>query len=672
MTRKALSMLLVVAVAAIAMPLMAQEEETGPKVLTPEIADALKSVRSVYISPDGEHVIYSLYTPAKLGVSKRGSSEYFIMPFDGGESRKYISGEGSPSSLTWRPGHDQLTFLASRDGKRQVWALPLDSGEAFALTESETSISSYQWNGDGTRLAYLATDPEKESITKAKKEGRDMTVVEYAYNFTRLHVLDMKSMESKAITPAEYQVWSFHWAPDESQFLITASDEKTTDSRYMFQRIYLLDAGSGERRLALESQHGKLGDVVWSPDGKHIAWNGGVDIADPAAGSLFVYNVESGTAENLTGDNIETVTGVEWLDNDTLAFTVIQYQHSLLFSTKIDGSGRTELIGKGPIFRGVSLSGNGGRMAFSASTPAHPNELYVMEKGGEAKRMTNSNPELEEYALGKQEIIEWEASDGWKIQGVLIYPVGYEEGARYPLIVNPHGGPESSSMHGWGTSATSWGQIAAGKGYFLLKPNYRASTGRGVAYSKANHQDLGGREFEDVVDGVKYLIAQGLVDEKKVGCGGGSYGGFFSAHAATQYSEHFAAAVVFAGPSSQYSKIGTTDTTWENAYVHYDLPEWWKHHELIWKFSPVAYVDNCKTPTLICHGENDLRVPLGQAQELYRNIKSATDTPVQLVIYPRAGHGVRELAHRLDYGERSLLWFDKYLKGLDVDVTPVY
>jgi dipeptidyl aminopeptidase/acylaminoacyl peptidase len=672
MKKSLVAVLFLFVFAACFLPVSAQEETNEPKVMTAEVAEALQSVRSVYLSPCGEWVIYSVSKPAVPGKDKYPSSEYRIMPFSGGEDRFFLSGDGSPSSLKWRPGKKQLTFLASRDGKRQIWALPLDGGEAFALTSNDTSISSYQWDKDGTKIAFLATEPENEAITKAKKAGRDMDVVEYAYNFTRLYVLDMESKETRAITPAEYQVWGFDWAPDGSQFLITASEEKTTDARYMFQHIYLVDAASGERTRLLDSQEGKLGDVVWSPDGKHIAWNGGTNISDPSAGSLYVYSMETGEAVNHTGDAIETVSGVEWLDNETLAYTTIEFQHSHLYTMKLDGSDKNELLGTGPVFRGVSFSDDGTRLATSASTPTHPSELFVAEAGKELQRRTFHNPHLKNFALGKQEIIEWETTDGWKIQGVLIYPVNYEEGKRYPLIVNPHGGPESSSMDSWSTSATSWGQIAAGKGYFLLRPNYRASTGRGVAFSKANHRDLGGREFEDVVDGVKHLVNIGLVDEKKVGCGGGSYGGFFSAHAATQYSEHFAAAVVFAGPSSQYSKIGTTDTTWENAYVHYDLHDWWNHHELIWEFSPVAYVNNCKTPTLICHGENDKRVPIGQAQELFRNIKAATDTPVQLVIYPRAGHGVRELAHRLDYAERSMLWFDKYVKGLDVDVTPVY
>jgi dipeptidyl aminopeptidase/acylaminoacyl peptidase len=211
-------------------------------------------------------------------------------------------------------------------------------------------------------------------------------------------------------------------------------------------------------------------------------------------------------------------------------------------------------------------------------------------------------------------------------------------------------------MHGWMTRYSKWGQMLAGQGYFVLMPNYRASIGRGVAYSKANHGDLGGREFEDVVDGIDYLIEQGLVDKGRVGCGGGSYGGYFSGIAATKWSQRFAASVVFAGPSSQYSKIGTTDTTWENAYVHYNLPEWWKHHEKIWSFSPVAYVENAQTPTLICHGENDRRVPVGQGWELFRNIKSKGGIPVEFVIYPRAGHGLRE-------SRRAIAWFNKYLKG---------
>jgi dipeptidyl aminopeptidase/acylaminoacyl peptidase len=192
-------------------------------------------------------------------------------------------------------------------------------------------------------------------------------------------------------------------------------------------------------------------------------------------------------------------------------------------------------------------------------------------------------------------------------------------------------------------------------------PNYRGSTGRGVAYSKGDHNDLMGEEMHDNLTGIDHLIQLGLVDKYRVGIGGGSYGGYTSAWAATKHSDRFKAAVVFAGIANQISKAGMTDTPVENAGVHWNV---WLYDDmdLVWDRSPIKHIRNAKTPTLIGHGERDLRVPTGQAYELYRGLKHMK-VPTELVIYPREPHGLRERAHQIDFCQRALAWYQKYLKG---------
>ncbi|MFQ6618777.1 MAG: alpha/beta hydrolase family protein, partial [Fidelibacterota bacterium] len=202
--------------------------------------------------------------------------------------------------------------------------------------------------------------------------------------------------------------------------------------------------------------------------------------------------------------------------------------------------------------------------------------------------------------------------------------------------------------------------LLAAEGYIVFMPNYRGSIGRGVNFSKGDHKDLGGREFQDVLEGIDYLVDQGFVDPERVGMGGGSYGGYFSALAATLYSERFAAAVVFAGISNWYSFTGTTDIPYEMSLVHWNL---WTYDEpqLTWERSPLAHLDKARTPTLIVHGEKDLRVPVGQSRELYRGLEmKGVDT--RLVIYPREPHGLREREHQLDFINRVMEWYDTYVK----------
>jgi dipeptidyl aminopeptidase/acylaminoacyl peptidase len=317
---------------------------------------------------------------------------------------------------------------------------------------------------------------------------------------------------------------------------------------------------------------------------------------------------------------------------------------------------------EGEIFRGVSLSSDGRRYATVCNTPTHPNEVCVGSSNGRSlERLTVSNPELAGMAFGAQESISWTAADGWEITGVLIKPVGFREGTRYPLQMQVHGGPESAYLDGWMTSYSTLAQMLAQRGFMVFMPNYRGSLGRGVEFAKGDHNDPMGKEFEDMLAGIDYLIELGYADPERVGVGGGSYGGYTAAWATTKHSDRFEAAVVFAGITNQTSKIGTTDIPAEIALVHWNF--WgYEDWELAWDRSPIAHMHNANTPTLIGHGERDLRVPTSQAFELYRAL-DYVGVPTQLVIYPREPHGLRERAHQVDWNRRVLSWYERYLLG---------
>jgi dipeptidyl aminopeptidase/acylaminoacyl peptidase len=239
-------------------------------------------------------------------------------------------------------------------------------------------------------------------------------------------------------------------------------------------------------------------------------------------------------------------------------------------------------------------------------------------------------------------------------------PAGYQPGRRYPCIVQIHGGPESAYLDGWLTGYVAWGELLAARGYVVFSPNYRGSVGRGVAYAKADHKDLGGREFEDVLDGIEYLAREGYVDKGRVGMGGFSYGGYFSALAATRYSEHFRAASMGAGIANWLSFTGTSDIPYENSMVHWNL-DVFKNMPLVWDRSPLAHVEKSQTALLISHGEKDERVPISQSWELYTAMKML-DKTVQFDIYPREPHGFLERNHQLQSINRNLEWFERYVK----------
>jgi dipeptidyl aminopeptidase/acylaminoacyl peptidase len=633
-------------------------------VLTPEMVVSLRSASQVAISPDGKQIAYVLRVPREEADDPGPSySEIWMVSTKGGQPRQFTSKPVSSWSPQWSPDGRTLAFLSRREAyhkQTQVYLIPADGGEARRLTESETGVSQFRWSPDGQWIAYTARDPEPEEVKKAKKAGKDWKVAEKYDRHTRLWVINVATGESRQVTQADLTVWSFAWAPDSKRLLIQASEEPDTDSSYLSKRLYTVAASGGEPKLLCETE-GKLGDMAWSPDGGRIAFLGAVDLNDPTSGSLFVVSADGGEANNLTVGYEGTATDVAWRDRNTIAFVAIEGTTTSLNLIPARGGKITKVVTGGPIFSSISFAKDARTFATAASTPSHPPEVFSGSlESKRLTRLTTSNPELQKVRLAQQEVIRWKSVDGMEIEGILVKPLDYEPGKRYPLVLQLHGGPEGVDLNGWTTSYGYPVQLLAARGYMVLKPNYRGSSGRGVAFSKADHKDLGGKEFEDVLAGIDYLDQQGMIDSKRVGTGGWSYGGYFSAWAATRYSDRFAAAVICAAIGNWMSFTGTTDIPREMSLVHWALLPY-DDPQLAWERSPLAYIKNAKTPSLVVHGEKDLRVPPSQGWEIYRALKHA-GVETELVTYPREPHGLRERAHQLDFIKRALDWFDRYLK----------
>jgi dipeptidyl aminopeptidase/acylaminoacyl peptidase len=263
--------------------------------------------------------------------------------------------------------------------------------------------------------------------------------------------------------------------------------------------------------------------------------------------------------------------------------------------------------------------------------------------------------------LGNQKVIKYKARDGMEVEGILIYPVNYDTKKRYPLIVYVHGGPESHYSNGWISSSTRPGQVMAGKGYVVFYPNYRASTGYGVDFSLEGYGDPAGKEFDDIADGIEYLIKEGIADPERVGMAGGSYGGYASAWFATYYTKYVKAVCVAVGISNLISKRGTTDIPYEVLYVHFGkkLEDMW---DLSLKRSPIYWAHQSRTAVLIYGGANDTRVHPSQSIELYRRLKMNNHPAVRLVQYPGEKHGNKNQPAIIDFLYRQILWFDWYVK----------
>jgi dipeptidyl aminopeptidase/acylaminoacyl peptidase len=591
----------------------------------------------------------------------------WLVPVAGGEARRLTAGEDR--SPRWSPDGRHVAFLGRRgDGAlTQVHLLPMSGGDPRALTTAPASVGSFKWSPDGRSIAYTYTDPRTEQEMKDEAAGRDWTLVDRNYKHTRLYRVEVASGESELVTQADVTVIDYGWSPDGSQLVIGAAETPTVDDSFMGVRLHIVPAAGGVPEPFLATE-GKLTMPRWSPNGQWIAWLGATSIDDPYAGSVFVAPARGAGAGGPARRNLlESVEGTAtWLgwdpgQPDTVAFRTAERQDVKLYRQQADSSNSIPIAAPGLIVTGSpSFSADGARVAFVANAPSHPNEVFVVHGSASPRRLTRLNPQLNDVSLGAQEVISWTALDGWTIEGVLVKPVGFQEGRRYPLIVQPHGGPESADPNGWLGTYSRWGQMLAGAGYLTLYPNYRGSIGRGVDFAKADHRDLMGAEFQDMLDGIDHLVAEGLADAERVGIGGGSYGGYTSAWATTYASDRFKAAVPWMGISNWISMTGTSDIFFENSTVHWALVMY-DNYEQYWERSPLRYIDRANTPTLIIHGAADPRVPPTQSLELYTALKWK-GVPVEYVVYPREGHGLRERAHQEDFMTRVLAFFDRYVK----------
>jgi dipeptidyl aminopeptidase/acylaminoacyl peptidase len=632
--------------------------------LTPERVASIQQIETVAMSPDGARVAFILEIPRTEDESPgRAHTELHVVPVAGGEPTAIVRAPRDADTPRWSPDGATLAFVArlGEDSREQVYAVPREGGEPTLLLRLSHDVMDFAWSPDGRSIAYTAREPEPQELVERRERGDDVEVADENVRHVRLWVADLESGEIRPVTPGDQTVRAFAWKPDGKAFAVQMTEGADVDAGYMFRRIYTLQAGGGDPKLLTETK-GKLGEMAWSPKGERLAFLGAVSLNDPLAQSVFVAPSAGGAAVNRTPGFEGSALSVGWLDDATVVFVAAEGTRTTLNRVGATTGTIERLAGNGAeVFTDASFDARARRFAVAAGSAAQPAEVFTGRIGDDRlTRLTKHNAWLSEVELARQETVEWAGADGWRIQGVLIHPLGEVDGRRYPLAILPHGGPEGITYDGWTTRALYPAQVLAARGYAVLMPNYRGSGGRGVRFAKADHRDLGGKEFVDVVAGIDHLAEMGLVDPNRVGISGTSYGGYFSAWGATRYSERFRAAITFAGISNWVSFTGTTDIPYEMSIVHWDT--WWFNDPgLAWDRSPLAWINTTKTATLVAHGLADTRVHPEQSIELYTALR-IKGIPSGLVLYPREPHGLRERAHQLDFMGRVLDWFDTHVK----------
>ncbi len=640
---------------------------------------ALNYLGSIALSPDGGLIAYRLDVPRRIGSDEDGAPFSQLHVVDaGGRSRPFVAGEVDVRDVAWRPDGGAISFIAKRgtDESDGLYLIPTDGGEARRLLSHPQDVVEHAWSPDGKRIAFLARPAKPERRVLLEESGFTQEVFEEDWLPVQLWMFRPSASEGGTEEPPQVfelpgSASALSWSPAGDRLAVALAPTPLVDDRYMRRTIHLVDPDSGGVVGRVEHQ-AKLGETAWSPDGAWLAFVAGADLHDPQEGRLLMVPAGGGEPAVLIGEEYAGhVTAIGWLDAERLVFVGEEGLWAGLFEIDRQGGEPRPLLPlEGPAWWELEVAG--ATLALRGETPEHPPEAFLWRPaGGEAPvRLTDSNPWLAERRLAPQEAVRWTARDGLALEGLLIRPLdgvpnGALDGAAgmpAPLVLMVHGGPEAHFSNGWLSRYSRPAQVLAGRGIASFFPNYRGSTGRGVAFSKLGQGDAAGPEFDDLIDAVDHLVAAGIADRSRVGITGGSYGGYATAWGATRLSERFAAGVMFNGVSDNVSKLGTSDIPHELHLVH--ARRWpWEDWQFALERSPIYHLEKARTPLLILHGENDTRVFPGQSLALYRYLKLRGQAPVRLVRYPGEKHGNRRAASRLDLSLRLVRWMEHYLIG---------
>lgn len=626
----------------------------------------LRTASGPAISPDGAWIAYTVQEPPDTSMGeRRGQTDIWLVDFEGKRnSRRFAFGPANEYAPRFSPDGGWIGFLSNRGGAVQVYRIRIDGGEAIPVTSLSGDVNSFSWSPDGDRLAVTAVDPVPDERKRDDDDGDDERHIDREDRYGRLWIVDVETGEGWIATPESLHVQSAAWSPDGSRIAIVTSRRPTNDETYFHSGLELLDPATKER-VFLEEEVG--GDAGWSPDGESIAFMKRLEHPEVTVGVpvVAVMDIESGVTKLLGLNDAVTTRSPRWMPDGKRLMVVEMDGVRRKLAYLAIGSDELDEIEEipGPYYGGphFDVSGDGSKVAMLKGEPNRPPDVWAKELGflGKSRRLTDLNPWVDDREFGETRVVEWRSRDGTRIEGALYLPPGYRRGTRYPAVVSVHGGPQWAWWLGWHGTWHEWAAVLACRGYAVLLPNPRGSLGYGVGFARANFDDLGGGDFEDILTGADYLVEEGIADAGRLGICGWSYGGAMSAWAITQ-TDRFKAAVVGAGVTNLYSFHGTTDITptFLSKYlreVPYLRPEAYRSK------SAVQFARNASTPTLVLHGEEDRRVPVGQAYEFYHGLIQ-TGCHAELVVYPREGHGFDEIRHKIDLVDRIVEWFELYLR----------
>ncbi|MGH2449090.1 MAG: prolyl oligopeptidase family serine peptidase, partial [Chloroflexota bacterium] len=584
--------------------------------------------------------------------------------------RRLTFGPRADSEARWSPDGKSIAFVSDRDeaGKPGLFVIDMAGGEARRVPEFDGEVSQPRWSPIGDRICFLGKDVATPQEKDRTEKRCDPVVAEEEYKYSRLY-----TVPASGGTPAllglsgKQHVTAYDWFPDGKSVVVAATDTPSeNDTGYGPTRLIRVTLDTEQPNVPVKTLETGITSPLISPDGALIAFlakAGRVTSQD----AVWVLPSSGGESRCVTPDLRGSADAMAWSsDSQEIRFVGFRGLRGTLQSVQL-GNGEIA-ISPSPRFERagsfeeyISFDRSGNKYAAICSTSGQPANVWSGTFGQEPGPVTDLNQPAASLPFAGAEEIEWESADGTRIQGLLYRPLGFQLGTKYPLVVEVHGGPAWLWADVFSPSWRQWPQLLAARGFAVLLPNPRGSVGRGHLFTDLEVGDMGGGELNDILSGVDHVVGMGFVDENRLGIGGWSHGGYLSSWAITQ-TNRFRAAVVGAGVSNLVSDNGLNDIPGFNVDYFDQSPH--QNHDLYWKRSPLAHIQNVQTPTLVLHGEKDERVTQSQGQELYRALRDQ-GVEATFVTYPREKHAIAEREHQLDLAERVIDWFQRHLGNVE-------
>ena len=632
------------------------------------------------ISPDGSQIVYR-----RTGfdiMKDRSRGNLWIINSDGSKHRKLTTREVSESSARWSPSGDRIAFVSSTDEGAELYVYWVDGGQIARLSQLERSPGNISWSPDGKEIAFtmfvgqkppvVAKLPKKPKGAKWADNARITDRLKHEADgrgymepgFTHIYIIPSIGGTASKLTSDDYNHGgSLSFSPDGSKIYFSGNRSENWEYEWRNSEVYELDIASKQIK-ALTDQTGPDYSPKVSPDGSKIAFLGYKDkVQTYQLTQLHLMNADGSDRKVLITDLDRSISNIKW-DNKGkgLYFTFDDRGNTKIGYVALNGNwgqwaqdmGGTTL-GR-PYASGSFSVSKSGEIAYTYSRPSHPAEIAFRNEKGKINKITDLNSDiLGKRELGKVEEVWYKSSvDGRDIQGWIVKPPYYEEGKAYPLLVENHGGP----ILNYGDRFTAEIQLYAADGYMVFYPNPRGSTSYGEEFGNLLFNNYPGEDYNDVMDGVDYLVGRGLADNDKLFVAGGSAGGIMTAWMIGK-NNRFKAAAVVKPVMNWISKTLVADNYYGYANSRYPGQPW-ENFETYWKFSPISLVGNVETPTLVMVGMNDLRTPPSEAKQLYHALKLRKKETV-LVELPGASHGIASRPSQLiSKVAHTLAWFRKY------------